>query len=242
MKNNSKIKLVKEVIFYILGIILIIGFVYLYWSRFVIKTGIPPVIRKLYYSGKVKEVFLLNVAVFVLFIIFLPYRKKIEWRSKGAFSAFMLALFAEMFGIPLLMYILSPLFAIFPFEGLGIHHINHLRHYFVFGWYGMVMGSYMTLIGLVLVFIGWIQIHKANELVNTVLYKYIRHPQYTGLFLIITGWILHWLNFLMVFMYPILLVIYYRLAIKEEKELIVEFGEQYKHYQQNTKMFIPFIL
>lgn len=241
MDNNNKFNF-REIIFYILGIILIVGFVYLYWTRFISKQGPPPIINDLYESGKYMQVFLLNTGIFILFILLLPYRKKIEWRSKGAFSAFILALFAEMFGIPLLAYILTPLFGRLPFEKLGIPYINQLNHYFVLGWPGIFIGAYVTLMGLCLVFAGWIQIHKTKKLVTTGIYKYIRHPQYTGLFLVITGWILHWLNLLMLLMYPILLVIYYRLAKKEEKELIDEFGEKYKKYKENTKMFIPFVL
>lgn len=110
------------------------------------------------------------------------------------------------------------------------------------GWTGAVIGSYMTLLGMILVFWGWIKIHKAESLVKTGLYKYIRHPQYTGLFLIITGWLLHWANLLTIILYPIMVFMYYRLAKKEEKELIVEFGKQYETYMEETKMFIPYAL
>ena len=95
------------------------------------------------------------------------------------------------------------------------------------------------LIGMVIVIIGWHQIHRAEGLVTSGIYKYIRHPQYTGFFLVMTGWLLHWETTLTVAMYPILVIMYYLLARKEEKELQNEFGDEYKSYRQNTPMFVP---
>lgn len=238
MRNNSKLK---EIIFYILGIILIIGFVYLYYTRFINVKVVPPVIRKLIISLGRNGVFLANAMIFILFIAFIPYRKKIEWRSKGVFSAFILALFAEMFGIPLFAYIIAPYFSQILSKIPGVPSINLLDRYFILGWIGAVIGTYLTLAGMILVFVGWIQIHKSKNLITNGLYKYIRHPQYTGLFLIITGWILHWADFLTIIMYPILLIIYYRLAMKEEEELFEEFGTEYKEYMSKTKKFFPFV-
>ena len=240
--NNGKFSL-KEIIYYILGVILVSGFVFLYWTRFVNKIQIPPLIKLLTFSWGRNGVFVVNSLVFILFLLFLPYRKKLEWRSKGLFSAFILALFAEMFGIPLLIYILSPIFGYFltiniPFIG----SVYLLKQFFPLGWPGVVVGSYMTLIGMILVFIGWVKIHKSNMLVTDGLYKYIRHPQYTGLILIITGWMLHWSNPLTIIMFPILLILYFVLSKKEEKELIDEFGEEYLEYKKRTKMYIPFVL
>jgi protein-S-isoprenylcysteine O-methyltransferase Ste14 len=89
------------------------------------------------------------------------------------------------------------------------------------------------------VFFGWYQIHKASSLVCKGLYKYIRHPQYTGLFLIITGWMLHWATTITVIMYPVLLFIYYRLSLSEEKKMKEQFGNEYTEYKKRTWMFFP---
>lgn len=230
----------KEIAFYTLGVALIGGYVYLYWTRFVNKLVAPPLIMKLYNINH-SLVFIINAMVFILFLIFIPYKTKIEWKSKGVFSAFILALFAEMFGIPLLIYIFSPFVGNknFYINIDHLHSINLVGHYFIFGWTGMVIGSYLTLIGMVLVYIGWAKIHKSKELVTEGIYKYIRHPQYTGLFFIITGWIIHWANVLTFLMYPIMIYMYYRLAKKEEKELIQYFGSEYEIYLDKTSMFFP---
>ncbi len=249
---------VKEVTFYLLGILLIAGFVILYFPRFLGIAKVPPAIR--YLLGIHFPAFLdvkifpstvryflhenwatiwaiaINAGVFILFLAFLTYRTKVEWRSKSAFAAFILALFAEMFGIPLLLFILSP-----------VMHVGYyakrtggwLNNPLMFGWNGAVIGVWLTLIGMILVIIGWHQIHRAEGLVTSGIYKYIRHPQYIGFFLIMTGWLLHWETTLTLVMYPILAVMYYFLARKEDNDLRKEFGEEYGAYCQKTPMFLP---
>jgi protein-S-isoprenylcysteine O-methyltransferase Ste14 len=92
---------------------------------------------------------------------------------------------------------------------------------------------------MILVIIGWHQIHRAKGLVTTGVYKYIRHPQYTGFFLVISGWLLHWETTLTLAMYPILMVMYYLQARWEDTELIKEFGDEYEAYRRKTPMFLP---
>jgi len=197
---------------------------------------LPPAIRYLFYNVGPNGAIIVNAGIFILFLLFLPYRTKIEWRSKSAFAAFILALMAEMFGIPLLLYILSPVIHISYYAKSDGGWLNNPL---IFGWNGAVIGVWLTLIGMVIVIIGWHQIHRAEGLVTSGIYKYIRHPQYTGFFLVMTGWLLHWETTLTVAMYPILVIMYYLLARKEEKELQNEFGDEYKSYRQNTPMFVP---
>jgi protein-S-isoprenylcysteine O-methyltransferase Ste14 len=240
MKNQNRLIQTKEVIYYILGILLIFGFVYLYWSHFADTFG-PPHANRLILSRWGKNAAIaINAAIFFLFILFLPFRDRIEWRSKGMFSAFILALFAEMFGVPLLIYILHPL------GGADLaRDIPVLKHVTVFlyrlrpDWPAKAIGVWMTLSGMLLVFWGWIKIHKSEGLVTSSIYKYIRHPQYTGIFLIITGWMCRWYTSLTFLMYPILLVLYYKLARREEKLLQNEFGDAYLIYKEATPMFFP---
>jgi protein-S-isoprenylcysteine O-methyltransferase Ste14 len=226
----------REILYYALGGLLIIGFIILYFPRFLGIGMLPPAIRYLFYQMGPNWAIVANAGVFILFLLFLPYRTKTEWRSKSAFAAFILALMAEMFGIPLLIYILSPVMY-FPFleRRAGSWANNPL----IFGWPGAVIGSWLTLIGMIIVIIGWHQIHRAEGLVTTGIYKYIRHPQYAGFFLIMTGWLLHWETTLTLAMYPILVIMYYYLASKEDKALKNEFGDEYETYRQKTPMFLP---
>ena len=95
MKNQNRFTLAKEIVYYSLGILLIFGFVYLYWGHFTDKPGPPAAIRYIMGHWGMKVAIIINAAVFLLFILFLPFRDRIEWRSKGMLSAFFLALFAE---------------------------------------------------------------------------------------------------------------------------------------------------
>ncbi len=105
----------------------------------------------------------------------------------------------------------------------------------------MIVGTWITLAGILLVFIGWRKIHKAKALVTDGVYNYVRHPQYVGLFLIMFGWLLHWPTLLTLTIFPILVTIYYRLALREENELEEAFGIEYQKYKEQTPRFFPYV-
>ena len=239
----NRLSLIKEGVYYTLGILLIFGFVYLYWSHFRDISGPPFAQRYILYNWGKNGAIAINAAIFILFILFLPFRDRIEWRSKGMFSAFILALFAEMFGVPLLIYILHPIGGAGLAENIPIlRQITTFLYHFNLKWPAKAVGVWMTLSGMILVIWGWIKIHRSTDLVTNGIYNYIRHPQYTGIFLIITGWMLRWLTSLTLLMYPILLIIYYRLARREEKLLSAKYGKIYEKYKESTPMFFPFKL
>ncbi len=235
---HNKSYVVKEVVFYILGALLIASFIILYLPRFAAIRIVPPVIE--YFLDHLGRdwAMVANAGVFILFLLFLPYRTKIEWRSKGAFSAFMLALIAEMFGIPLLVFVLSPLIHISYHEAYIGGWLNNPR---IFGWPGAVIGAWLTLGGMILVIVGWHQVHRATGLVTTGIYKHIRHPQYTGFSLILTGWVLHWETTLTLLMYPLLIMMYFLLARREDIELKNGFRAEYESYRNRTPMFFPLL-
>lgn len=114
----------------------------------------------------------------------------------------------------------------------------------------MYLGILISLTGATLVVSGWNQIHKnywskdegQGNLVITGIYRYIRHPQYTGFFMITLGMILEWATLPLLILYSLLLVLYYRLAKKEEMDIEKEFGNEYLEYKMKTKMFIPYII
>jgi protein-S-isoprenylcysteine O-methyltransferase Ste14 len=240
----NRTNLIKEGIYYTLGVLLIFGFIYLYWPHF--RDGPGPPAAQLYfmtYFGR-KAAMAINAAVFCLFILFLPFRDRIEWRSKGMLAAFFIALFTEMFGIPLLIFLLQPLGADYRlwdtvWDTIGLGGIKSSVYRFSAIWPTRAVGVWMTLIGMLLVFFGWMKIHKSEGLVTSGIYRYIRHPQYTGIFLIITGWLFRWLNPTILIMYPILLILYYRLARREEKHVLKEYGDAYLKYKESTPMFFP---
>ncbi len=173
---------------------------------------------------------------------FLRPKKKIEWRNSGIFGAFIIALYAEMYGFPLSIYILSSVFGIdIPFT----HTEGHLWAS-LFGWgepgaiIEMLIGYLGIIIGGSLVIAGWREIyHSKNGLTTGGIYKYMRHPQYTGIILITTGMLIHWPTFITLLMWPILVIVYYNLAKKEEKEMEAKFGEIWQKYKNKVPIFLP---
>lgn len=191
---------------------------------------------------------IVNVALFTFFILsFLtPIRKK-EWRSMGATLAFFVALFTEMYGFPLTIYILTGILgskypALNPFS----HASGHLWLTFLGGG-GPIMMTVIHLIsnglviaGFVIMWKGWKLIHGAKGgLVTEGPYAYVRHPRYSGLFLIMIGMLIQWPTIITALMFPVLIFVYYRLSKTEENEMIKIFGNEYKRYLEKAPMFIP---
>ncbi|MFQ5867329.1 MAG: methyltransferase family protein [bacterium] len=185
------------------------------------------------------------VLFFTIFAIsfFMPTKKR-EWRNLGIFEAFIVDLYAEMYGFPLTIYVLSSVFGInIPFLHIKGHLWASLLNLGDIA--GLVIcqtGSLLMLTGLVIMGVGWRKIYKAmreNQLVTDGLYKYIRHPQYSGLILITTGMLIQWPTILTILMWPILLLAYWHLAKVEEREMEKRFGQQYLNYKRETGMFFP---
>jgi len=189
----------------------------------------------------------LNAAIFVLFTLsFLTPLKRREWRSFGVFSAFVIALFTEMYGFPLTIYILTAVLgsrypALNPFS----HASGHLWITLLGGgpWMSAVIhviSNGLMLGGLLLMGTGWRRIHAAKgELVTDGVYAWVRHPQYTGLSLITIGMLVQWPTIITALTWPLLIVVYYRLARREEREAEQAFGDAYRAYRARVPMFVP---
>jgi len=188
-----------------------------------------------------------NIGLFLFFTLsFLKPRGSQEWRSMGVVSAFFVALFAEMYGFPLTIYVLTGwLGDAYPALQPYSHKFGHLW-VVVFGgstlaWI-IVMGLSLVfmLIGYSLLSKGWTQIHAARgNLVTVGIYAYVRHPQYTGLFLVIIGFLVQWPTFLTILMAPILLYAYVHLAKVEERRAESDFDDEYREYARKTPLFFP---
>ena len=181
--------------------------------------------------------------LFGLFLFFIPFNRKSQKRPASVYLAFVVALAFEMFGVPLSLYIATWALGTSLPEGILWGHT--LQQYV--GYWGMYIGFGLNFVGAILIVFGWREIHKhywskdegKGKLVTGGIYAYIRHPQYTGFILITLGMLVHWATIPLLFMWPILVFLYYKLAKREERELVKEFGKKYLEYKSKTRMFMP---
>jgi protein-S-isoprenylcysteine O-methyltransferase Ste14 len=213
-----------------------------------VVTGVSVALYYLTFTGVGWNQWLLvaiNVVFFSLFLGLLQFRKKVARLPSSVYLAFIIAFFAEMYGFPLTMYIFMGIFGynnILSLEFLltrvmGQDLFNVVFHYYVFPVSKIIIG-----IGILLVIFGWKQIHDGKgHLVTTGLYAYVRHPQYVGFLLITLGMNVMWLTIITLAMWPILVVVYYKLAKTEEKDAEAEFGEEFREYKRKVPGWIPHI-
>jgi protein-S-isoprenylcysteine O-methyltransferase Ste14 len=193
---------------------------------------------------------IINSAIFIIFAysFFKPQTKR-DWRSFGAFSSFLVALFAEMYGFPLTIFFLSGwLQSRYPGIDWFSHDAGHLLEE-LFGWRANPhFGPFHLLSfafiggGFWLISAGWAALYSAQRrhaLATSGAYSYVRHPQYVGFVLVMFGFLLQWPTLLTLAMFPVLVVMYVRLARAEEREALAEFGMEYEDYMRDVPAFVP---
>ena len=193
---------------------------------------------------------IVNSAVFIVFAytFFKPQTPR-DWRSFSAFSAFLVALFAEMYGFPLTIYFLSGwLQSRYPDVDWFSHDAGHLLE-MMFGWKTNPHAGPFHILSFVFIGGGFILIsaawkvlydaQKTGSLATTGPYSYVRHPQYVGFILVMFGFLLQWPTILALAMFPVLTVMYVRLARTEETDARAAFGDAYEGYAAEVPGFIP---
>ena len=193
---------------------------------------------------------ILNIVIFVGFAFsFFKPQTRTDWRSFGAFSSFLVALFVEMYGFPLTIYVFSGwLQSRYPEVNWLSHDAGHLLEV-LFGWKANPhFGPFHILSfvfiggGFMLISAGWKVLYEAqrqHRLAATGIYAWIRHPQYVGFVLVMFGFLLQWPTLLTLAMFPVLTFMYVRLSLREEKVAEVEFGDAYRRWAAVTPRFFP---
>ena len=191
-----------------------------------------------------------NSAIFILFAFsFFKPRTKRDWRSFGAFSAFLVALFTEMYGFPLTLFFFSGwLQSRFPEVDWLSHDAGHLLE-MLFGWKANPHFGPFHLLSFAFIGAGfwliagaWRVLYAAQQqqvLATTGPYAHVRHPQYVGFVLVMLGFLLQWPTLLTLAMFPVLVWMYVHLARQEEREVRALFGEVYAEYARRVPAFVP---
>jgi protein-S-isoprenylcysteine O-methyltransferase Ste14 len=193
---------------------------------------------------------LIESAFFVLFAFsFTRPKTSKDWRSFGAFSAFIVALFTEMYGFPLTIFLLSGwLERHYPGVDFTSHDSGHLFHTLL-GLKGdphmnplHLLSEALIVAGLFLLASSWRVLYSAQKsgtLATSGPYSHVRHPQYIAFIAIMFGFLLQWPTIPTLVMFPVLVWMYLRLAKAEEKQVQAEFGRAFADYARGVPAFIP---
>ena len=223
-----------------------------FWAwLFYVQATMPPMVHSLAYEqwyGNWRDALIVS-GVFVAFVLGFAWpRGGAQWRNAGVYSAFLISLFVEMFGIPLTLFVVAPLLDLRALD-FGMNE-SHLWAYFLeragimplASGVHVVMTASMALIaaGLALVAVGWAQVFGARrELRTSGIYGLVRHPQYLGLIVAIIGLIVQWPTIPTLLMAPVLVVMYVRQARREDEDLQARFGDAFTAYASRVPAFVP---
>lgn len=141
----------------------------------------------------------------------------------------------------------------FAFESIYLLVLLNIKVWFqdpvslhqIISWVLLILSAYFGLAGYLLLKRkgkSTKNFENTTILVKSGVFSLIRHPLYFSLFLLGTGVMMKDPDLPALILGMINLVAVYLTAMTEEKEMVEKFGEPYKEYMKETKMFIPFLL
>ncbi len=182
------------------------------------------------------------VSTFIAIAYFLrPSEKGHDaWKKGvGVYSTFIIALFAEMFGFPLTLYLLS----IFTGSQAPAAPAQVATHFTILGlsysimWTTLLAMAFSVLCAALMVY-SWKLVFKSKRLVTTGPYSLVRHPQYSAVIALTVVWAISWPTLTTLLLAPVVTFIYYRLSCDEEKRMCKEFPK-YAAYAKKVPMLVP---
>lgn len=178
----------------------------------------------------------LNILFVAGFLLALRWRRNTRhrWATRGLFAAFMISLVTEMFGLPLAAYLLSPAVSM---PLLGKTYLQELGHWPV------TLGAFLSFCGVAIILTAWVALFRARGALATQgIYRFVRHPQYSGFLIFTLGWLMHWPTVTTLVLWPFLCLSFVLAARAEEAELLQEYGAEYARYRAGTGAFLPRLL